>query len=97
MALLGGYLVADGNAVALSTVVPSTVKQVDIKANAANGASVFIGGSDVAADGSNAWIELEAGDPYGLRAPEGEQINLNGDDVYIVGTASDKIHISYVL
>jgi hypothetical protein len=73
------------------------VKQIDIKANAANAASVFIGGSGVTSAGVNAWIELEPGDPYGLRAPEGEQITLNADDVYIVGTASDKIHISYVL
>lgn len=96
MALLGTCLTADGNAVQLSTVVPSTLKQLDIKANAANGASVFIGGSDVGTAGENAWAELEAGDPLGWKAEEGDQLQLELENVYIIGTASDLIHISYI-
>lgn len=93
MALLGGYHLATGTAVKLSTLIPSVVKKLDIRANPGNSAVVYIGPASVTAAGVNAWIALSAGDSWGVSE---EQLSLEAENAYLIGTASDKVHISYV-
>lgn len=97
MALLGAYVVPNSAAVRLSTLIPSTVKQVDIKSNPGNAAVVYLGPSTVTTAGVNAWVALDAGESFGLNADGGDQLQLNAADVYIIATTTDKVHISYVL
>lgn len=97
MALRGAYHLATGSAVQLSTLVPQRVRQLDVRANPDNAATIYIGGSDVLADGTNAWLALEAGVPWGLKAAGGEDYNLVPDDVYVIGTASDKLHLAFII
>ncbi len=94
MPISGVAYVADGNPVLLSVRIPAGgFKSYDFKANSQNAASFYIGGSDVAADGSNAYVELEAGKSWGKVAEEGDQVFLNSDELYVVGTASDILHV----
>jgi len=97
MALLGAYSVPNSAAVKLSTLIPSTVRQVDIKANPGNAAVVYLGSSGVTIAGVNAWIALDAGESYGLNADTADELHLNAADIYLIATTTDKVHISYVL
>jgi hypothetical protein len=96
MALLGSYHVGTGTAVQLSTLIPSTVKEINILSNPASAALFYIGPSTVTAAGVNAWIALDAGQSFGLKAMSGDQLALALENVYVIGTASDKLHISYI-
>lgn len=96
MALLGAYHVGTGAAVKLSTLLPTVVREVNIISNPGNAAMFYIGPSTVTAAGVNAWISLEPGQPWGVKAETGGQVDLKPEDVYVIGTASDKLHISYL-
>lgn len=94
MPISGIAYVADGNPVQLGvSVVQGGYKSFDFKANSANGASFYIGGPNVQSDGTDAYVELEAGKSWGKVAEEGDQVFLNSDDLYVVGTASDVLHV----
>ena len=96
MAIYGAYTVPNGTAVQLSTLVPETVKKLDIRANTGNSAVVYIGTSAVTTAGANAFIALAAGDSYGVDAGPGEQLTLGASRLYVQATGTDKVHISYV-
>lgn len=93
MALLGAYHSATGAAVKLSTLLPSVLRQLDVMSNPGNAATVYLGPSTVLTDGTNAWISLSPGQSWGTK---GDQLSLELDKVYVIGTASDKVHLSYV-
>lgn len=93
----GAYYSASGSAVLLSTLIPKgNYRQVDLFGNAANAASFFIGSSTVTSAGVNAYIEIEPGKAWGSEFEQGADFYLNSDELYVVGTASDKLHIVYV-
>lgn len=96
MALLGAYSVPNGTAVKLSTLIPAAVKKIDIKANPGNAAVVYLGTSSVSIAGVNAWIALAKGEAWGHTADEGDVVQLEPASVYLIGTSTDKVHISYV-
>lgn len=96
MALLGAYSVPNSAAVQLSTLIPTAVKKIDIKANADNAAAVYIGTSGVTIAGDNAWIALAAGEAWGVDADEGDVVQLEPANVWLIATTTDKVHISYV-
>ncbi len=96
MAIYGAYTVPNGTAVQLSTLVPNTVKKLDIRANTGNSAVVYIGTSAVTTAGANAFIALASGDSYGVTAGPGEQLTLEASRLYVQATGTDKVHISYV-
>jgi len=96
MALLGAYHVGTGAAVKLSTLIPAVVKEINIISNPGNAALFYLGPSTVTSAGVNAWVALEPGYPWGVKAETGGQVTLAPEDVYVVGTASDKLHISYL-
>jgi hypothetical protein len=94
MALYGAYCVPNGTAIKLSTLIPSTVKKVDIKANPGNAATVYVGTSAVTTAGVNAFIALAKTESYGL---SGEQLTLEAENLWVIATTTDKVHIAYVL
>ena len=99
MSLTGAYHVGTGAAVSLASLLPAeagTFKQIDIFGNDENAEPFYIGGSDVAADGANAWIAIGPGKAWGRKAGEGSQEFFDLTTTYVIGTASDKLHISYV-
>ncbi len=96
MALLGAQHTATGTAVALSTLVPTAVKQIDITANPGNSAVIYIGPSTVTAAGLYAYIALDAGQSWSAHADRGGMVELEASRVYVIGTASDMVHIAYV-
>jgi hypothetical protein len=97
MALSGAYLNPNGTAVQLSTLVPDVVKKLDIKSNPSNANTVYIGPATVQTDGIYAYIALAKGEAYGVEAEGGDQISLGADQLYIQGTSTDIVHISYVI
>lgn len=98
MALTGGYQEMTGDPILLTSfLTDGPVKQIDVFANDANAAAIYIGPSTVLADGTNAIIALAAGKPWGHKVPgAAEQVNLELSTLYVVGTAADKVHIAIV-
>lgn len=96
MALSGVRHSANGTAVQLSTLIPTIVKQIDVIAAPANAANIYIGTSAVATTGVAAYICLAPGQSWSAKAGAGDQIVL-GDAAYIIGTASDVAHVSYLV
>lgn len=81
----------------LSTLIPrNSFKQVDIKANPANSANIAIGDSTVAADGTGAFIVLDATESWGSKSNDAEDIIANWDSLYIIGSGTDQAHIVVV-
>jgi hypothetical protein len=95
MALLGAYSVPNSAAVKLSTLIPGRVKKIDIRANPDNAAVVYLGASGVTIAGVNAWIALSAGEAWGVDY-EGDEIQLEPENIWLIATTTDKVHISYV-
>jgi hypothetical protein len=93
----GGTHTADGNATAISTLFTEpSIRQIDIKAGSANAAVFYVGGSDVTAAGANAFVALEAGTTWGARADVGDRLRIDLTNLYVIGTASDLVHIAVV-
>lgn len=101
MAFTGGTYgtgAANGNVITpLSTILASVAgreefRQIDIKAPAANAAGfIYIGPATVSA--SNAWVELAAGESFGLNpqsftSPAGGDFKMDLSQTYVVGTAA---------
>jgi hypothetical protein len=81
----------------LSTLVArNSFKQVDIKANPGNSANVCIGGEIVAADGTDAYIVLDASEFWGTKSTDAEDIVANWDKLYIIASGTDQAHIVVV-
>lgn len=97
MALTGGYKVMTGDPILLSSFLRDGFKQIDIFANEDNAAAIYIGPSTVLSDGTDAIIALSAGKPWGHKVPGvGETVYFELSQLYVVGTASDKVHIAIV-
>jgi predicted exporter len=98
--MTGGTHTATGSAVALSSFITAPAgerfKQIDIKNGSDSGAVAYVGGSTVTSAGANAWVALEAGATWGARADVGDRLNIDLSEIYVVGTASDLIHVSLV-
>lgn len=95
MALSGSRHAATGTAVALSTLVPTSVKQLDIIADSGNAANIYVGSSAVTTAGVAAFICLAPGQSWTVKANPGDEINL-GSSAYIIGTASDVAYLAYI-
>jgi len=97
MPLSGAYYVGNGNPVALSTLFSvGTFRQIDIFGNDGNAEAFYVGPSTVTAAGVDAIIAVGAGKAWGHRAGPGEQTTIDLANLYIVGTASDAVHISVI-
>lgn len=67
----------------------SSYRQLDVKASSANTGAIYVGDSLVSS--TNAWVELQAGESWGLNpqsftSPAGSDFELNLAEVYVVGT-----------
>ena len=93
MALTGAEHVGTGAAVQLSTLIRTKGRQFDIYANGGNSATAYLGPSDVAADGSNAYVVLAKGKSWHARASAGPEDDL-GTDLYVIAGSSAQVHFS---
>lgn len=98
MALDGGQHTGDGTAVALSTLVGAgAFRQIDVKADNGNTNTFYLGPSDITTAGANAWITLEAGTTWGAKAEgAGDRLSIKLSELFVIGQASDTIHIVVV-
>lgn len=97
MALVGGFHVATGSAVALSSLVQTgSFRQIDFAGNEDNAAAFYIGPAGVLANGTNAFVAIPPGRSWGHRADQGGQTEFDFANLYVIGTALDKLHIAMV-
>ena len=100
MPLLGGFHTVTASPVALSTFLPAgsgSFKQIDFFANDANAGPVYIGPSTVTASGVSAYQSLASGRSWGHGVKgAGEQMFFDLENLYVIGTANDKFHVSIV-
>ena len=104
MALNGGTFGDDAatgtTAVSLADILGFTreeYKQIDVKAKGDNVGSILIGDENVSA--TTAWIELAAGESWGLNpasytAPAGADFKIDPELVFVIGT--DVGDVAYV-
>ena len=78
--VIGGGKVAVG-IVAVAVAFPSQVKSILITADESNTAKLYIGGSNVGSDGSNAITYLNGGDEFGMDFDDSQE------KLYIVAAA----------
>lgn len=100
MPLTGTQHTGTGAAVQLSTITAlrGAFKQIDIVSNNGNSANFYIGPSTITTAGANAWIALKPGQSYSYKAVGGVDARERWDlsALYVIGTASDKLHIAQV-
>ena len=98
MAIIGDAVSVLTTTQGLGTVIARRdLRQVDIKANAGNSGTVYVGGTDVTSAGANAYIALEAGAQWSAQISDIEEFKIDWAKLYVVGSsAADLVHIALI-
>lgn len=93
MAFRGGQFTVTASATSLTSALSLSEKvhcrQLDIKAKSTNTGKVYFGNSDVTNVPANAHGELGAGESWSV--PVDSTININTDEVFVVGPGTSEV------
>lgn len=97
MPITGAVHTGTNAAVQLSTLVRrKSFKQLDFKAGDANTVNAYIGPSTVTAAGADAFIALPSDGDWGAKSVNEEDLQQNWDDLYVVASTGELVHIVLV-
>lgn len=96
MAISGAQITFTATPTQLSSIVPVTVRQLDIQSSPDNNDNVYFGGSDLSvADGTGIWGALLPGKAWGADSDSSGEVRV-GPDVYVHGTEGESVLIMWV-